>query len=62
MFVDHSQALAVQADGNILIGNFTAAGNDFGVARVDPQRHPRRNLRQRRHRRRLRRMTTSTRC
>jgi uncharacterized delta-60 repeat protein len=36
LFVDHSQALVVQGDGNILVGNFTAAGSNFGVARVTP--------------------------
>jgi uncharacterized delta-60 repeat protein len=33
-FVDRSQALAIQADDKILVGNFTTDGN-FGVARVD---------------------------
>jgi hypothetical protein len=33
-FVDRSQALAIQSDDKILIGNFTTDGN-FGVARVD---------------------------
>ena len=32
--VDRSQALAVQSDDRILVGNYTADGN-FGVARVD---------------------------
>lgn len=35
VFVDRSQAIAVQGDNKILVGNFTAAGRNFGVARVD---------------------------
>lgn len=35
LFVDRSQAIAVQGDNKILVGNFTAAGRNFGVARVD---------------------------
>src|SRR5439155_22362948 len=34
LFVDHSQALAIQRDDKILVGNFTTARN-FGIVRVD---------------------------
>lgn len=34
-FTDRSQALVVQGDGKILVGNFTAAGQNFGIARID---------------------------
>jgi uncharacterized delta-60 repeat protein len=35
LFVDRSQAIAIQGDGKILVGNFTDAGSNFGVVRVD---------------------------
>ena len=35
LFVDRSQAIAIQNDDKILVGNFTAAGRNFGIARVD---------------------------
>ena len=33
--VDRSQAIAIQNDNRILVGNYTAAGHNFGVARID---------------------------
>jgi uncharacterized delta-60 repeat protein len=35
LLVDRSQAIAIQGDGKILVGNFTEAGSNFGVVRVD---------------------------
>ena len=34
-FIDRSQALAIQRDDKILVGNFTTDGANFGIARLD---------------------------
>lgn len=34
-FADRSQALAIQRDDKILVGNFTAIDRNFGIARID---------------------------
>ena len=35
LLLDRSQAITIQRDDKILVGNFTAAGHNFGVARLD---------------------------